>query len=103
MHILILPSYYPTEWDPLSGTYFMDQVLALRKAGINAGVAYFDGRSLRKGMSLPALIHHRFQPVFTEEQHIPTVRVLGWNTLQTIHFHHHDGRQASRPCGEILS
>ncbi len=59
----------------------MDQVVAFRREGLNAGVAYADARSLRRGLSLPALLQHRFQPIYCEERTIPTVRILGWNTL----------------------
>lgn len=81
MHVLVVPSFYPTDLNPIGGQFFRDQVLGLRKYGLEVGVAFANGRSLRRGMSLPALFTHRFQPVAADENGIPTVRILSWNML----------------------
>ncbi len=40
MHILIIPSWYPSTEQPLAGIFFKEQALALRKAGHKVGVIY---------------------------------------------------------------
>ena len=81
MHILLIPAFYPTDLDPVSGKFFQDQALALRRQGIEVGVAYFEGRSLRRGFSFRALCSHCFKMHSALEQSIPTVRLRGWNTF----------------------
>lgn len=81
LKILILPSFYPTKEYPVSGMFFKDQVLALRKQGLDVGVGYPQGRSIRRGLSFRALLQHRFQTVAGYEDGIPTVRIMGWNPI----------------------
>jgi glycosyltransferase involved in cell wall biosynthesis len=38
MHILIIPSWYNTPAEPIRGSFFRDQALALQKAGNKAGI-----------------------------------------------------------------
>ena len=38
MHILILPSWYPTESDPIRGSFFREQAEALAKSGLRVSV-----------------------------------------------------------------
>ena len=84
MHVLVLPSWYPTADRPVLGTFFRDQALALRCAGLRVGVAYVEPRSLR-GFRLGALAESHFQVSETVEDGILTVRQHGWNPLvQTL-------------------
>src|SRR6267142_1360704 len=47
MHILVLPSWYPTSYAPMSGAFFRDQAQALTEAGHRVSVLCPDLRSLR--------------------------------------------------------
>ena len=47
MHILVLPSWYPTAYAPLSGSFFSEQAAALARAGHRVGVIHPDQRSVR--------------------------------------------------------
>ena len=38
MHILIIPSWYNTPAEPIRGSFFRDQALALQKAGHRVGI-----------------------------------------------------------------
>ena len=38
MHVMLLPSWYPDENDPVRGVFVRDQALALRNAGYKVGV-----------------------------------------------------------------
>ena len=38
MHILLIPSWYPTLENPVGGCFFKDQVVALSRAGHKVGV-----------------------------------------------------------------
>ena len=60
LHVLVLPSYYPTAYGPYSGTFFRDWAWALQSAGVTTGVAYVETRGLRT-LSLAALRQTRFQ------------------------------------------
>jgi len=40
MHILILPSWYPSKMNPVRGIFFKEQALALAKSGLKVGVIY---------------------------------------------------------------
>ena len=37
-HVVVLPSWYPSRISPLGGTFFREQALALRDAGVQVGV-----------------------------------------------------------------
>ena len=38
LHVLLIPSWYPTSDNPVSGVFFREQALMLQEAGINPGV-----------------------------------------------------------------
>ena len=80
LHVLVLPSFYPTRHQPYSGTFFRDWACALQRAGVTVGIAYVEGRSLRD-LSLAAMRDTRFQITSALEDGIPVVRLSGWNTL----------------------
>ncbi len=80
LHVLVLPSFYPTREAPYSGTFFRDWAQALHGAGVRVGVAYTEVRSLRH-LSPQALAQTRFQVSDGVEDGLPTVRLHGWNTL----------------------
>jgi len=61
MHILILPSFYPSQIRPTTGIFFVDQVNALRHAGHQVGVLiaprlYETLAYIRQNHTLPPLL-----------------------------------------------
>lgn len=48
MHVLIIPSWYPSHARDLKGSFFREQAIALRKCGCKVGVIYPALRSLRQ-------------------------------------------------------
>ena len=48
MHVLFVPSIYPTADEPWRGTDVRDQALALARSGVKVGVAFVERRSLGK-------------------------------------------------------
>lgn len=52
MHVLIIPSWYPRHTGDISGCFFREQALALRKHGCKVGVIYPELRSLRNWRSI---------------------------------------------------
>lgn len=46
MHVLIIPSWYPTKKNQISGSFFKEQAIALQKEGHKVTIAYIDIRSL---------------------------------------------------------
>ena len=84
MHILHLPSWYSTPDKPWRGMFVRDQALALTAAGLKAGVAFVERRSLSRFNGLNLAVSH-FQTVARYEDDIPTVRMKGWSTFaQTV-------------------
>ena len=80
MHILIIPSGYPTEDAPLRSTFFKEQALALREDGNNVGVIYSETRRIT-GINLRTLKKNHFQIKEYVEDGINTIRLHGWNIL----------------------
>ncbi|MFO8099305.1 MAG: glycosyltransferase [Salinibacter sp.] len=78
MHVLVLPSWYPTTEAPRTGIYFVEQIQCLQDAGLQMGVVYPEQQSLRRG-SWAALRRKHWQTEWTTEHGIPTLRQYGWN------------------------
>ncbi|MBD7964908.1 glycosyltransferase [Fictibacillus norfolkensis] len=47
MHVLIVPSWYPTEFTPIAGIFFKEQAKALQKFGHKVTVVFPETRSLK--------------------------------------------------------
>lgn len=80
MHVLVLPSWFPTTLNPATGIYFYKQLNALQHAGHRVGVVYPEHHSLRQ-LSGRALMAHRFQTRWHLEYGLPVLRRHGWNVL----------------------
>jgi len=80
MHVLVLPSWYPTPERPWSGIFIENQVLALARAGVRVGVVFVEQRSVRT-LSAPRLRESHFQTVSTTDRGVTMLRMKGWNTL----------------------
>lgn len=79
MHVLVLPSWYPTAEAPLDGIYFAEQAQALQRHGLDVGVVYPEMQSLRRA-SWSAL-RRAFRTRFRVEEGLPTLRRHGWNVF----------------------
>lgn len=78
MHVLVIPSWYPTSEAPLNGIYFAEQAQCLSNHGFNVGVIYPEQQSLRL-ISWNALRRKHFQTEWTSRFGFPTLRRYGWN------------------------
>ncbi|NLM05002.1 MAG: glycosyltransferase family 4 protein, partial [Clostridiales bacterium] len=80
MHVLIIPSAYPTEDAPLRGTFFKEQALALKEGNLKVGVIYSETRRVT-GINANTLKKFHFQVNDSLENGVRTVRLQGWNIL----------------------
>jgi glycosyltransferase involved in cell wall biosynthesis len=78
--VLLLPSYYPTQYDPLGGIFVKEQAAALIKSGFQLDVLFIENRRW-KNINRKALGETHFQTRSTNEDGIPTIRQRGWNLL----------------------
>lgn len=78
MHVLVVPSWYPTTEAPLNGIYFVEQAQCLTQNGLQIGVVYPEQQSLRR-LSWDALRAKHFQTEWTRNHGFPTLRRYGWN------------------------
>lgn len=78
LKVLRIPSWYPTEEDPLMGFFFREQALALRNEGCEVGVVYPEIRPL-KNFKLRLFCKNYFQVTHRIDEGIPTYRLHGWN------------------------
>jgi glycosyltransferase involved in cell wall biosynthesis len=78
MHVLVVPSWYPTTEAPLDGIYFAEQARCLNRNGFQVGVVYPEQQSLRRA-SWSALREKHFQTEWTHEDGLPTLRRYSWN------------------------
>jgi len=80
MHILVIPSGYPTEDAPIRGIFFKEQAMALKKASYNVGVIYSETRRITK-VNVENLKNFHFQITDKVEDGVNTIRLKGWNIL----------------------
>lgn len=78
MHVLVVPSWYPTTEAPLDGIYFAEQARCLEAHGMDVGVVYPEHQSLRR-LTGETLGRKQFQTEWTTDYGIPTLRRYGWN------------------------
>ncbi|MHB8869627.1 MAG: glycosyltransferase [Thermoleophilia bacterium] len=78
MHILIVPSFYPTTRSKHTGIFIRDQALALSKAGHRVGVAFFDARSWRS-ISLCSINRNLFRYTYCSDFGVAMTTLQGWN------------------------
>lgn len=64
MHILVIPSWFPSKENPISGVFFIEQAEALVKYGNNVGILEFNAKSIKDllhGLSgIPFLPRYQF-------------------------------------------
>lgn len=80
MKVMIVPSWYPNELNPIAGIFFEEQALALQRNGIEVMVAYPEVRSLRSYKAYKAKkgIH------FEYKQGMKIYRHIGYNYLPPV-------------------
>lgn len=78
MHILWLPSWFPTSAHPLNGIFFKEQLKALSNHGLKIRMIYPDLRRLREFNGFN-LIENHFQKSFCREDSLEMVFFHGWN------------------------
>ena len=74
MHVLVVPSWYPTTEAPLQGIYFAEQAQILHDHGLTVGVVYPEQQSLRH-LSWDALRRKHFQTAWTTDYEIGRAHV----------------------------
>lgn len=77
MHILIIPSWYPNTYAPVHGTYFREQVDALRNTGIQVGVIAPVLRSLRE-LNFRNVLQNHGQISYDKENDVNVYRKHAW-------------------------
>jgi len=80
MHVLIIPSAYPTEDAPLRGIFFKEQAIELKESDLQVGVIYSETRRIT-GINVNTLKKFHFQIKDSIEDGVRTVRLQGWNIL----------------------
>lgn len=78
LHVLFVPSWYSTDYNPIRGVFFKQQAVALHEAGVKVGVVYPDLRRWHE-FSSRALSENHFQTSRVVEDGILTYRFHGWN------------------------
>jgi glycosyltransferase involved in cell wall biosynthesis len=74
LHVLVIPSWYPTESRPGYGVFFREQARALQRAGLRMGVVFPEALPLSLAGAPPAARRPRL-PWETDEGGVPTARV----------------------------
>lgn len=85
MHILIIPNSYPTDFDPVIGTFFQQQAYALKSAGYKVGVVVPQYRSLRK-LKVNNLLRWPRGESYHIEKGIPVYQYHSWSWFSLIKF-----------------
>lgn len=82
MHILLVPSWYPSTASPINGVFFREQALALKRAGHKVGViapALYSLKTLFEGP-----IKSRCNPSMEDDNGIQTYRHCGWRWFPLV-------------------
>lgn len=81
MKILILPSWYPNEENPVNGIFFKEQAIALKKSGHDVIVAAYPELISLKSFGKMS----NFRGIsFSNEEGLPTYRISDYNYIPRI-------------------
>lgn len=80
LHVLIIPSWYPTVDMPLYGIFFKEQAEALARQGIKVGVIYPETRWLSR-FKLKHVRDYHFQVKQNYDCNVNTFRKCSWNLI----------------------
>ena len=83
LHVLTLPSWYPTAEDPLMGFFFKEQARWIMREGCQSGIIYPEVRSLRL-LNWKLALKNRFQVTSADEHGLWTIRSHGWNCFPKL-------------------
>ncbi|MGN0027862.1 MAG: glycosyltransferase [Clostridium sp.] len=78
MHILFIPSAYPTEEMPLSSIFYKEQAVAVKDKGNKVGVIFSETRRVSK-VNYNMISKNHFQIGRYIEDGLVTFRLHGWN------------------------
>jgi L-malate glycosyltransferase len=78
MHVLFIPSAYPTKENPLSSIFYKEQALAIKDADNKVGVIFAETRRVSK-INYNMLKNNHFQIKRYNENGLITYRLHGWN------------------------
>lgn len=78
MHVLVIPSWYPTAEAPQDGIYFAEQARCLDQHGMTVGVVFPEHQSLRR-LPQSSWTKKHFGTAWRTEHGIPTLRRFAWN------------------------
>lgn len=76
-HVLFVPSWYGTKENPVHGSFFRDQALAVSRQGVRTGVVFPELRTLEGSRPLE-WASRRFQVTEKDDDGITTIRSVGW-------------------------
>ena len=77
-HVLMLPSWYPTETAPHSGIFFRDQARAVASNDMLVGTLFPETRSLRS-LRVVSPLKNRWQVVENQDHGVSMMGIAGWN------------------------
>ena len=80
--IVVLPSFYPMEFNYTRGGFFEEQTRLIKRQNIEIAVVFNEDRSLMS-ITLQKLKHVYFQRKFALEEGVPVLRKLSWNLIPT--------------------
>jgi glycosyltransferase involved in cell wall biosynthesis len=80
--VVVLPSFYPMEFNYTRGGFFEEQTRLIKRQHIQVAVVFNEDRSL-KSFSFRKLKYIRFQRQLKIESGIPVLRKLSWNLIPT--------------------
>ncbi|WP_163195287.1 glycosyltransferase family 4 protein [Clostridium thermarum] len=83
LHVLVIPSWYPTAENEISGSFFKEQSEALLDLGMKVGVIYPEIRPI-SNFSLKGFWVNHFQIRTYEENGINVIRMHGWNKFPKL-------------------
>lgn len=82
MHVLIIPSWYPSAPGDINGSFFREQALALHRRGCEVSVIYPQLSSLRSWRGLSG---GKRGVVRETDEGMPVLRLHGTNTFPLLH------------------
>ncbi len=80
LHVLLMSSWYRSDYNPGRCEFLHDQALALQSVGITARILFPDLKSPRLGL-LSDVRTRRFQPRFATEDRVDTARYMAWSLI----------------------
>ena len=80
-HVLVIPSWYKTREQPVHGTFFREQAMAVHKLGVKTGLVFPELRTVARARAGDWLTRY-YQIREYDDDGIVTMRVMGWRIPQ---------------------